>query len=332
MPSIPSLAEIAEAAHQLTGRIVTTPSLPLTNDRLRPHLPADAHVLMKMELFQQAGSFKSRGVLLAINAMDEAQRRAGVTAVSAGNHALAVSWGARQAGLTAKVVMPKTADAIRVEGCKALGAEVVLADNVKEAFEEVERLRQQEGRTMLHPFESPFMTLGAATCGHELASAALARWGRVDAAIIPIGGGGLMSGMASAFHHLAPDCTIYGVEPEGADATHRSFNAGEPVALEKVATMADSLGAPMALGHSFAINRQLVKSVVRLPEDAFPPAMQALYDALKIIAEPACAATFAALTGPLRDELAGKRVAIIACGSNISLRKFTALTQSPAPS
>lgn len=189
MTIIPSPDQITKAADQLAGRIVVTPSLALTGDRLRPHLPDGAEVLMKMELFQQAGSFKSRGVLLAIDAMGEAERAAGVTAVSAGNHALAVSWGAQQAGLSAKVVMPKTADAIRVEGCKALGAEVVLAENVEEAFKEVERLRAEEGRTMLHPFESPHMTLGAATCGHELASTALAQWGSVDAAIIPIGGG-----------------------------------------------------------------------------------------------------------------------------------------------
>ena len=243
MTLAPTLSEIQTANSGLTGRIVPTPTLTLNSDRFAGHMPDGAHVRMKMELFQQAGSFKSRGVLLAIDALSDDERAAGVTAVSAGNHALAVSWGAKSAGLSAKVVMPDTADPIRVEGCKALGAEVVLASNVGEAFAEAQRLVDEEGRTMLHPFESPYMMLGAATCGFELANA----FEQLDIAIIPVGGGGLISGMSSAIKLVHPDCKIYGVEPFGADSMFQSFEKGEAVHLDGVNTIADSLGAPLAM-------------------------------------------------------------------------------------
>ncbi len=317
-----SLTEIETAAASLAGRIVATPTLTLTSSRITDHLPRAAQVHMKMELFQQAGSFKSRGVLLAIDAMTQAEKSAGVTAVSAGNHALAVSWGAANAGLSAKVVMPKTADPIRVEGCKTLGAEVVLTDDVAKAFEEVDRLVREEGRSMLHPFESPFMRLGAATCGHEFATA----HPDMDVVLIPVGGGGLISGMTSAIKRLLPDCEIIGVEPFGADSMFRSLQANEPVTLDSVKTIADSLGAPMALPDSFAIVRDHVHEIVRLEDDEIRASMRLIFHTLKLVAEPACAATLAAAIGPLKTRLAGKSVGIIACGSNISIEKFVALT------
>jgi len=317
----PTLEKIKAACQSLRGRIVATPTLTLNSSRIAHHLPRDSTLHMKMELFQQAGSFKSRGVLLAIDAMDDAQKAAGVTAVSAGNHALAVSWGANIAGLSAKVVMPKSADRVRVDGCKALGAEVVLAENVSEAFVEVARLEKDEGRTMLHPFESPFMTLGAATCGYEFATA----HADLDVVLVPVGGGGLISGMSTAFKLLNPKCKIYGVEPFGADSMWQSFKKGEPVRLDGVSTIADSLGAPMALPDTFTIARNNVDEIIRIEDDQIRSAMGYLYDALKIVAEPACAATTAAAMGPMKERLEGKTVGVIACGSNISHAKFARL-------
>lgn len=319
----PTLEEIKAACAALAGRIVATPTLTLNSQRLTPHLPNDSQVHMKMELFQQAGSFKARGVLLAIDALESDQRAAGVTTVSAGNHALAVSWGARNAGISAKVVMPNTADKIRVDGCKALGAEVVLVKNVEEAFAEVDRLVETEGRTLLHPFESPYMTLGAATCGLEFAESRP----DMEVAVIPVGGGGFISGMSTAIRLVNPSCQIIGVEPFGADSMWRSFKRGEAVELEKVDTIADSLGAPMARPNSFAITRENVGEIVRLEDDELRGAMILLYDGLKIVAEPACAATTAAITGRLKERLAGLNIGIVACGSNISLNKFIRLTE-----
>ncbi len=323
MIAAPTLAEIEAASAALAGRIVATPTLTLNSDRLTPYLPGGgAQVHMKMELFQQAGSFKARGALLAVDALTTDQRAAGVTAVSAGNHALAVSWGASKAGISAKVVMPDSADRIRVDGCKALGAEVMLVKNVEEAFIESDRLVEREGRTMLHPFESPFMTLGAATCGLEFARSRP----NLEVAVIPVGGGGFISGMSTAIKLIIPDCHIIGIEPFGADSMYRSFEQGEAVELESVDTIADSLGAPMARPNSFAITRQNVSEIVRLEDDELREGMKLLYDGLKIVAEPACAATTAAVTGRLKQQLAGRNIGIVACGSNISHNKFNRLT------
>lgn len=320
----PTLVEIEAASETLAGRIVATPTLTLNSQRLTPHLPTDSKVHMKMELFQQAGSFKARGVLLAVDALDADQRAAGVTTVSAGNHALAVSWGAKNAGISAKVVMPDSADKIRVDGCKALGADVVLVKNVEEAFAEVDRLVEAEGRTLLHPFESPHMTLGAATCGLEFARSRP----DMEVAVIPVGGGGFISGMSTAIKLALPDCNIIGIEPFGADSMWRSFERGEAVELERVDTIADSLGAPMARPNSFAITRANVSEIIRLDDDELRSAMKLLYGGLKIIAEPACAATTAAVTGRLKERLAGRNIGIVACGSNISLNKFNRLTET----
>lgn len=324
MFTAPTLAEIEAASSKLAGRIVATPTLTLNSDRLTPHFPDNSEVHMKMELFQQAGSFKARGALLAADSLSTEQRAAGVTAVSAGNHALAVSWSARQAGISAKVVMPNTADQIRVDGCKALGAEVVLVENVEAAFAEVDRLVKEEGRTMMHPFESPYMTLGAATCGLEF----IRSRPELDTVIIPVGGGGFISGMSTAIRLAKPDCQIIGVEPFGADSMYRSFESGEAQPIEKVNTIADSLGAPMALPASYAITRQNVDEIVRIEDAEMSKAMILIYNGLKIVAEPACAATTAAMCGPLKQRLSGQKIGVIACGSNISINKFNRLTAS----
>jgi threonine dehydratase len=316
----PSLPEIEDAAGTLAGRIVATPVAALASDRLRAHLPPDSQVAIKLELFQHAGSFKARAALLHVDRLDEKARRRGVTAVSAGNHALAVSWAAGRGGVSAKVVMPKTADPVRIAGCEALGGEVVLVDDVQAAFAAMERIVEAEGRYAIHPFEGRTTALGTATLGLEL----MRQLPDLEAVVVPVGGGGLIAGMSTAIKQIAPKCLVIGVEPEGADSMHRSFAAGSPQAIAKVATIADSLGAPFALPYSFGLARAHVDELVRIDDDAMTVAMALLYDGLKIAAEPAAAAATAALMGPLRSRLAGRRVGVIACGSNIGERAFAA--------
>lgn len=317
-PTRPDAAAIDVARSALAGRIVATPTLALAHDALRAALPAGTEAVLKLELVQHAGSFKSRGVLLALDALDAAARAAGVVAVSAGNHALAVAWAARAQGVAARVFMPATADPVRIEGCRALGAEVTLARDVGAAFAQMAAVAEAEGRAVLHPFESPHMVLGAATVGAEMAAAAP----DLEVVVVPVGGGGLIAGMALGLRAALPGVRIFGVEPEGADAMSRSLAAGAPVALDRVATIADSLGAPMALPFTFAIVRDLVEDVVRLPDAAFPPAMRLLNGALKLMPEPACAASLAAATGPLAGVCRGRRVGLIACGANLSPQRF----------
>ena len=317
----PTADAIAEARRAIAGALVRTPNLALTSDRIAPHLPDGVRAVMKLELFQQAGSFKARGAYLGVARLDEGARARGIIAVSAGNHALAAAWAAKAAGVSAKVVMPRTVDPVRSEGCRAMGAEVILCDGVGSAFETMETIAAEEGRTVIHPFEGETVILGTATCGAELIEDAP----DCDMVVVPVGGGGLIAGMSRAIKLARPGCEVIGVEPFGADGFTRSLAAGAPVRLDKVETIADSLGAPLALSESFAVARAHVDEVVRIEDAEMVAAMRLLYDATKLACEPACAASLAALLGPLRAHARGKRVGLIACGSNIGIGRFAEL-------
>jgi len=316
----PDLAAITAAAAVLRDALIETPVLPLVSARWDGVLPDCAGVTVKLELFQQAGSFKARGAYLGIAALDPAQRAAGVVAASGGNHALAVAWAARAAGVGALICMPRATDPARIAGCEALGARVSLHDDMAAAFAAMNAAAGQ-GRALMHPFEAAHMVLGAAVCAREY----LAQAPDLDTFVVPIGGGGLIAGMACAIKHLRPDAQVIGVEPEGADSMFRSLAQGAPVTLDKVATIADSLGAPMALPYTFGLAQAHVDRTLRIADAQMLAAMEIYQSILRITAEPACAASLAAIIGPLRDDLAGRRVGIIACGSNISLSRYHAL-------
>jgi threonine dehydratase len=311
MGLLPSPPAIEAARERLGARIVETPVRRWWGDELPALIGGE--VLLKLELLQRTGTFKPRGALTVMLALGEAERGRGVTAVSAGNHAIAVAYAARLLGTGAKVVMPKSASPFRIERCRRLGATVVLCADIAEAFARVRAIEAEEGRTVVHPFEGPLTVLGNATLGLELARQAEG----LDAVIVPIGGGGLAAGIAAALRQLQPACRVFGVEPEGAASMSESLAAGAPVALERVATIADSLGAPYALPHTFAICRETLEEVVRVDDQALCDAMALMFRDLKLAVEPAGAAAAAALLGPLHARLAGRRVALIVCGSNI---------------
>jgi threonine dehydratase len=216
--------------------------------------------------------------------------------------------------------MPKTASPIRVAMARAWGAQVVLAETIGEVFPLAEAIARDEGKTFVHPFDGPLTAQGTATVGLEFSEQA----GTLDVLIVPIGGGGLIAGMASAIKQLQPACRVIGVEPQGADSMHRSFAAGAPVAIEAVRTIADSLGAPMALPYSFALCRQYVDELVLISDDDLRAAMKLLFEEMKLAVEPAGAAATAALIGPLRGRFGGARVGVIACGANIDAATFGA--------
>lgn len=316
----PDLNEIGAARQAIAGQVIATPVLPLTSARWDGILPDCASVTLKLELFQQAGSFKARGAYLGISNLPEAGRAAGVVAASGGNHALAVSWAAQAAGVDALICMPAATDPARIAGCEALGATVTLHDDMAAAFAAMNDAAGQ-GRALMHPFEAPHMILGSATCGAEYVDQAP----DVDTFVIPVGGGGMISGMACAIKQMRPEATVIGVEPFGADSMTQSFAAGEPVRIDKVATIADSLGAPLAMPMTYAVARAYVDEIVRIEDVEMLRAMDIYQNVLRITAEPACAASLAAIIGPLKDRLSGRHVGIIACGSNISLARYGAL-------
>ena len=314
----PSVGDVAEARRLLGDRVRTTPTWLWRSLWLEQQVGADTEVHLKLELFQYAGSFKTRGALVNMLALSDEALSRGVTAVSAGNHAMAVSFAARILGTTAKVVMPKNASPVRVEACRQQGAEVVLVDDVHQAFEETRRIEKEEGRTFVHPFEGRETILGTATVGLEF----IEQVPDLDAMIVPIGGGGLCAGIATAVVQQRPECTIYGVEPEGADSMHRSFAKGEPASIDAVRTIADSLGAPYALPYSFELCRRFVDELVLVDDDMLRAAMAALFREAKLAVEPAGAASTAALLNPLRDKLRGRKVGLIVCGANIDAGSF----------
>ena len=319
----PDIKQMQKAKKSLSGRIVSTPVLELTGSKIFPLLPKGSNVRMKMELFQHTGSFKSRGVLLALDNLSSKQKENGVVAVSAGNHALAVSWESKCCGVNAKFVMLETSDPLRIQGCKDHVAEVILCKDVKNAFELMDQIALSENRTILQPFDSESMVLGSASCGLEI----IENFPELDIAIVPVGGGGLIAGIASAIKKTKPSTIIYGVEPEGADSMYRSFQKEKAIKLEKVETIADSLGSPMAMDYSFGVVHEFVDAIVRVKDDELKSTLNLMRDQLNLIVEPACAASLAGLLGPLKELVVGKAISIIACGSNISFNRYVKLVE-----
>lgn len=314
-----SIAAVRACRARLGERVLTTPVHRWRGPKLAAAV-GDVETVLKLELFQITGSFKARGALNVMLSLTSEELARGVTAASGGNHAIAVAYAASVAGAPAKVVMPRTASPIRVAMAEAYGADVVFADDIAAVFALADTIVRDEGKTLVHPFEGPLTAQGTATVALEFSEQA----GPLDALVVPIGGGGLCGGIAAAMKQLQPSCLVIGVEPEGADSMHRSFAAGKPVGIDAVRTIADSLGAPMALPYSFALCRNYVDELVLVDDDALRRAMKLLFEEMKLAVEPAGAATTAALSGPLRDRFAGRRVGVIVCGANIDAVAFGA--------
>jgi len=312
----PPIDEVRALARRLDEWVVRTPVVRCRN--LEIGIGSGAELWGKLEFLQQTGTFKPRGALSNVLNTDPDELAAGVTAVSAGNHAIATAFAARCTGVHAKVVMMHSASPARIEACRHYGADIVLADDVHQAFDLVEEIRDQEGRCYIHPFEGRNVTAGTATLGLEICE----QIESFDAVVIPIGGGGLCSGIASAIKQIKPEVEVIGVEPAGADSMRRSFASGKPEKLDTVHTIADSLGAPFALPYSFEICRQYVDDLVTVSDAELEEAMTRLFQDMKMAVEPACAASTAAITGPLNDRLDGRKVVLIFCGSNIDWRTF----------
>jgi threonine dehydratase len=314
----PSVEEIRDTAKDLADEIYRTPVIRCS--ALEACLGNGSEIYAKLEFLQRTGTFKARAALTVMKGLSEAQRRAGVTAVSAGNHAIATAFAARAVGTSAKVVMIKTASPVRMEACREYGAELVLVDNVHMAFEVAEEIQNREGRYLVHPFEGRDIVKGTGTLGLEMCE----QCADFEALLVPIGGGGLIAGVANAVKQVRPTARVIGVEPVGADSMYRSFERGAPASIDAVRTIADSLGAPFALPYTYSLCRKNVDDIVRVEDLQLRLAMGRLFLQMKLAVEPACAATTAALFDPLRDELAGKKVLLLLCGSNIDWATFKA--------
>lgn len=310
----------------LAGDVRRTPCLTLDTGLMAEILGGGTAVL-KLECFQHTGTFKARGALSVARNLDAEQRARGVTAASAGNHAIAAAWAARQVGASAKVVIQSNANPFRVALAEAQGAEVIMKAPGAETFAEAERLVREEGRHFIHPFEGPLTSLGTAGVGLELMEDAP----ELDAVVVSIGGGGLISGIAAAVKQINPACQVFGVEPVGAAGMHRSLATGAPVHLDQVSTVADSLGAPMSLPLGHALCAAYVDEIVLLEDNEICAGMVAFQQEAKLAVEPAAGAAIAAVMGPLRERLQGKRVGIIVCGANIDAQTYMSLMARGLP-
>ena len=324
--AFPRLYEIEHTAKRLAGRVLSTPVWRWQTGVVARELNPLSEVWLKLELFQRTGSFKLRGALNCILALDDTARARGVVACSAGNHAVSVAHAAHSLGTHAKLAMPRHASPARLAACRELGAELLLTDSIHDAFALAQRVAAEEGRSLIHPFDGPRTAEGTATIGLEL----MREVRGLDAVVVPVGGGGLCGGVAAAVKQINPRCKVYGVEPFGADAMYRSFEAGQPVQLQRVDTIADSLCAPYELAYSYGLCRRHVDEIVRVSDEQIAAAVQHLFSDMKLAVEPAAAASTAALLGPLRERLDGQRVALIVCGSNIDAARYGELLRHAA--
>ena len=315
----PTLGDMREALDALRPYLVETPIHAWSGVEIPATIGGDSRVLVKLELLQRSGSFKARGAVLNMLALDAASVARGVTAVSSGNHAIATAFAAREFGASAKVVMLQSANPARIALCERLGGEVLMASDGATAFALANRIAAEEGRTLIHPYDGRQTILGTATLGLEFAIQA----GPLDAVVIPIGGGGLCAGMAAAIKQLNPACLVFGVEPVGADVMHRSFALGGPAQAAPVRTIADSLGAPFTTAMSFGLCRRFVDELVLVEDDDIRRAMALIFRELKLVVEPSAAASTAAVMGPLRTRLSGLRVGLVLCGTNIDFLTYS---------
>ena len=312
------LAAIRAARDRIAGRVHLTPTI--TASRLGQR--AGVQLVLKCENLQKTGSFKVRGALTKLSSLSAEERARGVVTVSAGNHAQAVAWAAHAAGIHAVVVMPEKASPAKVEASRGYGAEVVLhgASGIQ-AFAHAHELERERGLVFVHPFDDEVVCSGAGTVGLEL----MEQVPDLDAVIVPIGGGGLISGVATAVKEISPRTRVYGVEPKGAPSTRMSLDAGHAVRLESLNTIADGLAAPMTGEVNYEIICRYVDDVVLIDDDAIVQGMRELLVSTKLLAEPGGAAAVAALLAraiPVRENA---RVAAVVSGGNIDLARLATL-------
>lgn len=305
---------IRDARANLDGRIRPTPLC--TSAALGER--TGTRLFVKPECLQKTGSFKVRGVFNKLRRLSIEERARGVIGVSAGNHAQALAWGARAEGIACTVVMPATASPVKVAATRGYGAEAVLHGDVHGAFEKMEELRLERCLTLVHPYDDDAVIAGQGTVGLEI----VAELPDVDAVIVPVGGGGLIAGVATAVKAVRPRARVYGVEPEGAPGLRRALDAGRVVRLDRVSTIADGLGAPMTSERVLEHVRANVDDVVLVSDDEIAAALVLVLERTKLLVEPAGAAGFAALLSRKLRLPAGAVVAVIASGGNIDLTRL----------
>ncbi|MFI9151722.1 threonine/serine dehydratase [Streptomyces sp. NPDC053367] len=303
-----SITDIEAAAERIAGHIVRTPTLP------SPGLSAllGAPVTAKLELLQHTGSFKVRGATAKMLSLTEAERAAGVVAVSGGNHGIAFAETAAALQVKTTLVMPRSAPARAVRIAGAAGASVRLTDTMDEAFALMDRLRA-EGLTLVHPFDDPMVVAAQGTVGLELAEDA----GELTDVLVSIGGGGLIAGVAAALKARRPQVRVWGVETEGAEAMSAALAAGGPVPVP-LSSIVSTLSAPSVSALTYEHVTSLVTEVLVVPDREAVRGCLELAEHAKVWAEPAAGCLLPAARRVLERVGEGARLGLVVCGGNVS--------------
>jgi len=309
MPGMIPLSEIRAAAERLAGTIHRTPLLSAQSIGAR----AGVELRLKCECFQKTGSFKPRGALNKVLSLSAADRARGLVTVSAGNHAQAVAWAARHVGAPCVVVMPAGAPRSKLDAVRGYGAEIVLHDDRATLFDKLREVEAARGLVFVHPFDDPVVLAGAGTVGLEVFDDGPG----LDAIVVPVGGGGLLGGTASAIKALAPRARVVAVELEAGPGLGPALAAGKPVPSPRPDTLADGMTPPFVGALPLAIAREAVDEVVTVTEAEIVEGMLLLMTRAKLYVEGSGAAATAALLAGKVKLPSGARVVAIVSGGNV---------------
>ena len=311
------LEQIRDAARRVAPHLHRTPVLTATSLGER----AGVSLVLKAESLQKTGSFKPRGALNLVLCLSAERRARGLVTVSAGNHAQAVAWAARVVGVPCTVVMPSDAPRAKLAAVEGYGGRIVLHADRNTLFD---RLREEEARTgaaFVHPFDDPDGLAGAGTVGLEL----MEQCADLDAVFVPIGGGGLMTGVACAVKAIKPTCRVIGVELAEGPGMTPALAAGKPVPVSRPRTLADGLTPPFVGRLPLEAARQHVDEILLVSENAIADAMRALFERARLVVEGSGAAALAGLLSRGAKLAPGARVAVIVSGGNVDPERFAAL-------
>jgi threonine dehydratase len=312
-----SFRSILEARRKIRGLVTKTPTY--LSDVFSQRTGAE--VYLKFECFQPVGVFKIRGAVNKICSLSPSELESGLVTASSGNHGLAVAYAAKIYGAKAVVVVPENAVKEKVEAIERYGAEIVkYGKDYDEAYSKALEVQKEAGTTFVHPFDDPFVIAGQGTVGLEL----LEDVPELNTIIVPIGGGGLISGISIAAKTLNPQLKIVGVQSEGAPAVYRSWRAGKIVEVDSVNTIADGLAARKPLELTFGIIKRYVDTILLVSEEEIGEAVLALLHKAHILAEPSGAASLAALLFKYHPK-PKEKVAVIVSGANISIDYLASL-------
>lgn len=317
----PTLNDIEDCARSISPFTIKTPVHHWGGTFVEHYLGTGSELHLKLELFQRTGTFKARAAINNVMRLSDAERQQGITTISAGNHAVAAAYAAACFDVKAKVVMLETANPMRIKAVRSYGAEIVMAKDGVTGFQLVEEINKKEGMQIIHAFEGRNVTTATATCGIELIKSIE----QLDAVVVPIGGGGLCSGIAVAVKKLNPECKVYGVEPVNAALMTKSFKNGHASELANQSSIADSLIPPMTFPYAYSMCSQFVDEIVLVEDDQIAAAASILFNEVKLAVEAAAAVSTAAAFGPLRKKLWNKKSALIICGANTDIEAFSQL-------